>query len=213
MEMLSHVQARQIAETLWGRGGTSSATTNRNGAFYFSCSGHGGFVIDAAALTSEEYVALSKYVEPEKAKRYTFGRKSKILWSGSRRAIRVPVGTPPSFFEFFVLEEDCAWALAYVLTGVRHKSVTAAQEQCARETFWNWYDESNPVVQHRMMVDKKREERDADLIVSALNISNTTNTKVWTADGKEYIVSDYCNARDEFGTPWLSRCNVIEKVS
>ena len=63
--MITHSQARSMAEANWGRGGTKSRRTNRTGAFYFSCSSHGGYIIDGRAMSEEARKAISAYREPE----------------------------------------------------------------------------------------------------------------------------------------------------
>lgn len=110
--MLTHSQARSIAEARWGRGGTHSYRTNRRGAFYFSCSSHGGFVIDARALQDEEFICIYRYVEPEWATQYG----TKIMHPYRTRTLRTY--HPPKPFRFFLLEEDCDWCLAPHFAGI-----------------------------------------------------------------------------------------------
>ena len=91
MKLLTYEQARQLAEEEWGRGGTDSHPTNRPGAYYFSCSAHGGFVIDTRTLTDTEFLCISKYVQPH---------------------------FRPPFPRVFLLEEDCNWCLAPYFAGI-----------------------------------------------------------------------------------------------
>ncbi|RUU78233.1 hypothetical protein [Mesorhizobium sp. M7A.F.Ca.MR.362.00.0.0] len=133
--MLIHSQARSIAEALWGTGGTHSARTNRAGAFYFSCSGHGGFVIDARCLAHDEYARLCKHAEPEQAQDY--GKA--IMHSYRKRSFKV---TPTQLanmqdFEFFLLEEDCAWCLAPLMAGI-HTLDGYTTCEVAQKTFDQW---------------------------------------------------------------------------
>ena len=58
-------QARPIAELMWGRGGTNAMKTNRRGAYYFSCSSHGGYLVCAKDLTDAERRSLDPYIKPE----------------------------------------------------------------------------------------------------------------------------------------------------
>lgn len=135
--MLNHSQARSIAECLWGRGGTHSEPINRPGAFYFSCSGHGGFVIDTACLTDEELEAIKPYVSIEQATEYTWGNRSVFMHPYRRRSSKVSVMAIQKTVLFFVLEEDCDWCLAYLFTGIRHKNKPAKGED-AQRTFNQW---------------------------------------------------------------------------
>ncbi|MES0188971.1 hypothetical protein NKK48_30370 [Mesorhizobium sp. C386A] len=86
------------------------------GAFYFSCSGHGGFVIDARALTHEEYLKFRLHKDPSRPG----------LRQGRHARIPAPLvqGHPTQLanmqdFEFFVLEEDCDWCIAPLMAGIR----------------------------------------------------------------------------------------------
>jgi hypothetical protein len=205
--------ARQMAESQWGRGGTSSYRTNRKGAYYYSCSSHGGFVISAAALSPDEYKAIRQYVEPEVMSVYLdnlddrvllayhpFRQNGAKLWGVSAKGYRVEKE------EIFLLEEDCDWSLAVLFAGITVQGMTLEK---ANDTFFRWYDMTNPVVAERKRVDELRKNGDSDLIVAASRIENDL-VKVWTADENTYVVRGYGKARDEFGTPWLSRCEVVD---
>lgn len=205
--------ARATAESQWGRGGTAAYKTNRKGAYYFSCSGHGGFVISAKALTAAEYEAVSKYVTPEVMTVYLDNETDSVLLAyhpfrqnaGKLRGVGSK-GYRVAKEELFLLEEDCAWSLAVVLAGIMTSDMT---KEAAEKTFYNWYDESNPAVVARERVAKLRAEKDSDLIVAASSMGGGL-VKVWTADDKTHVVKGYDMARDEFGNPWLSRCVAVE---
>jgi len=59
------INARRIAEAMWGTGGTNATKTNRRGAYYYSCSAHGGYVVSGDCLTEEEKAKLHEYITPE----------------------------------------------------------------------------------------------------------------------------------------------------
>lgn len=205
--------ARATAEARWGRGGTTAYKTNRKGAYYFSCSGHGGFVISAKALTAAEYEAVSKYVTPEVMTVYLDNETDTVLLAyhpfrqnaGKLRGVGSK-GYRAEKEELFLLEEDCAWSLAVILAGIMTSDMT---KEAAEKTFYNWYDESNPAVVARERVANLRAAKDGDLIVAASGMGDGL-VKVWTADEKTHVVKGYDMARDEFGTPWLSRCVAVE---
>jgi hypothetical protein len=136
--MLNHTQARSIAEARWGRGGTHSYGVNRPGAFYFSCSGHGGFVIDARSLTDEELIAISPYIELEDATLYKWGRERKLMHPYRTHSFKVSACAELEHFKFFLLEEDYDWCLAYLFTGIRHKEKPSTTEAAAQRTFDQW---------------------------------------------------------------------------
>ena len=205
--------ARQTAEAQWGRGGTTSYKTNRKGAYYFSCSGHGGFVISGSALSEDERNKISEFVSPEIMTVYIDNETNKVLLafhpfrrnSGKLRGYG-SAGYRIVEEEIFLLEEDCNWALAVKFAGIMVKDMTV---EAADKTFFNWFDKINPVVVARERVAQLRKSGDSDLIIAASGLDNGL-VKVWTADEKIHVVRGYDRARDEFGTPWLSRCEVLE---
>jgi hypothetical protein len=205
--------ARQTAEAQWGRGGTTSYKTNRKGAYYFSCSSHGGFVISAKALSDTEYEEISKYASPEVMTVYVDNDTDNVLlaFQPFRRNSGKLRGVGSSGYriekeEIFLLEEDCDWALAVKFAGIMVKDMT---KEAADKTFFNWFDIKNPAVAASKKIAELRKNGDNDLIVSASGLEGGL-VKVWTADKKTYVVRGYDRARDEFGTPWLSRCEVVE---
>lgn len=205
--------ARQTAEARWGRGGTTAYKTNRKGAYYFSCAGHGGFVLSAKALSPAEYEAIAKYVTPEVMTVYVANEDNSVLLAfhpfrlkSGKLPYAGPMGHRVEKEEVFLLEEDCAWSLAVMLAGIMTTDMT---KEAAAKTFYNWYDESNPAVVARELVAKLRAEGDSDLIIAASGMGDGL-VKVWTADDKTHVVKGYDMARDEFGTPWLSRCVAVE---
>jgi hypothetical protein len=127
--LLTRLQARGVAESLWGPGGTYDEPTNRAGAFYFDCSGHGGFVIDDRALTGQERRHLTSAGFSADLCRGVRGQDGRII------AVRHPhaavadtrqVAYRPADGEYvdeqialWTLEEDAEWAAIYALTGIR----------------------------------------------------------------------------------------------
>jgi hypothetical protein len=205
--------ARQTAESQWGRGGTTAYKTNRKGAYYFSCSSHGGFVISADALSKDEYAAISEFVTPEIMTVYVSNDTNKVMlaFHPFRRNSGKLRGYGPNGYrivkeEVFLLEEDCNWALAVKFAGIKVKDM---KEEAAEKTFFDWFDQDNPAVVARAREIQLRKDGDSDLIIAASGL-NDGLVKVWTADQKTHIVKGYKNARDEFGTPWLSKCEAVE---
>ena len=214
--LLTSTEARQIAENLWGRGGTSSTRTNTKGAFWFSCSGHGGFVIDTRVIKPEQLENLLKYASTAKVTRYstTYGKVLGLMTPYRSKGIRVPVDYKAEVFDIVVLEEDCDWSLAYMFTTVRMKVEKTGEEVVAAEaahTFWQWFDEKNPKVIARKAADKARADGHPGLIISAAR-TDDSRVKVWTADGEQHIVTGYDKARDEAGNPWLYLCETVEHL-
>lgn len=200
--MLSHSEARSIAESMWGTGGTHCYKTNRRGAFYFACSGHGGFVIDAAAMTDAERNALRPYISSEAYTRYMFGSKTRIMHRHRSRGFKIPFDYTIESGEFYLFEEDCDWCLAYLLAGIKRENDGAETKAAAIGTFWRWFDRNNPEVIERERRAKLRADKDPDFIISALSVGND-KTRVTTADGLEYVVTGY-----NYNNPFLSACTI-----
>lgn len=119
-DMLTHSEARGIAETLWGTGGTHATRTNTRGAFWFNCAGHGGLIVDARALdpTQRRAIdALGCFVEPFQARRYFNGTRCRFwhpyIWNTRRYRY-----THCETIDVYVFEEDCDWALAVEYAGI-----------------------------------------------------------------------------------------------
>lgn len=209
MIYLDNPTARNIAQSVWGAGGTQSLRTNRRGAFYFTCSAHGGFVIDAAAFTVSERALIDQYATAESATAYVCDEKVQTYMHPYRkRSSRVSAGSTPIHTQFYLFEEDCAWCLPGKFAGI----VTARHTQTqADDCFWRWYDSANPAVRNRQEVEQARAAQDPNLIVSASAVG--TAVRVWCADGKSWIVDAYDQCRDAWGTPWLNQCqNVREHI-
>lgn len=205
MLTLDSARARGIAEAMWGRGNTSAVRTNRKGAYYFSCAGHGGFVIDREAFTQAERDKIDRYGEPERAVAYVLdGKVCAYAHPYRRKSSKVSAHATQVSTGFYVFEEDCSWCLP-----VKFAGITTAQHIIphAENTFWHWYDEKNPAVVERKRVAALREAGDPDLITSAL--AQKGYTKVWCADDRSYFVDGYDDCRDDFGNPWLSRCTNV----
>lgn len=128
------VPARNMAELMWGRGGTHSYRTNRHGAYYYSCSGHGGYVIDSRYLTKRERTKIDRYIKP---------LPLRILVQ-QRNGTKMVIGTDCTHFQstgpyrqksyqyiprlgeidwqdlpIYLFEEDCDWAVLEKLTDIR----------------------------------------------------------------------------------------------
>ena len=149
---LTHSQARGIAESIWGAGGTKAFRTNRAGAFCFACSAHGGFVIDDRALTERERALLTEAgftADRCPGVRDATGRIITIRHPLSARprkaASRAPVrgeradpGIP-----VWTFEEDDEWACVYALTGIRAPGSSPWPEERlvaeARQSLGRWH--------------------------------------------------------------------------
>ena len=131
------VTARNFAETRWGRGGTNSSRTTQKGFYYYSCSGHGGYVVDARSFTTEQLEILTEcghgainaeklidhWIDPETNEEHKdvvklFNPFSYRIgsYNGRFKGCIVRAQHP-----IYLFEEDCDWAIVEALTGVRKK--------------------------------------------------------------------------------------------
>jgi hypothetical protein len=152
--LLTHQQARSLAESLWGTGGTNASRTNRAGTFYFSCSGHGGFVIDDRALTGPERDLLGAAgFRPENC----WGARGK---DGTILGVRHPYSDVPHprpvkyspgrgdyedrAIPLWFFEEDTEWAAVYVFTAIRRATEQPEAEMTgyAMEVLGRWHEQA-----------------------------------------------------------------------
>lgn len=186
--MLTEAEARMIAENVWGSGGTHFFPTNRNGAFEYLCSAHGGFVIDAEALTASERQALAPFTSP------------------ARRNGR----------DVYLFEEDCGWCLVYLKTDVRTTNRTRgiAALNAAQKTFDLFFSEDARDKDQRR--NAARRDHPEDVIRSALLASDQNGetvkglTTVFTYDGRRHFVGGYQTCHDADGEPRLSKCLLFQ---
>jgi len=123
--MITGSRARILAETTWGTGGTHSARTNRKGAFYYSCSGHGGYIVDGNALTVAERDHIDRFKKPE----YVWAiindetsavRKTSNPFSTKRFFAHMRVGERlDKNYPIYYFEEDCDWSILEKFTDIR----------------------------------------------------------------------------------------------
>ena len=143
--MITHGQARGMAETQWGTKGTTSRPTTRKGAFYFSCSGHGGFIIDGRCLTQEEREGLSPHASPTIATEYrdpSTDRVHRFLnpFRASARTFTINPTWVAASVDIFSFEEDCAWCLPVIFADIRTEEMT---DEDALGSFDRYYAKSN----------------------------------------------------------------------
>lgn len=208
MTKLTASEARSIAHGMWGKV-NHTYKMNTRGSYGFSCEGHGGFIVAYESIPEDRREFVEKYNSHNSGIRYshTVTGKSRFMHHCRIRGARLSYNKTEDI-KYYVFEEDSAYAIM-VLCGINLKENPIPIED-AETCFYNWYSETNPVVANRAIVEQKRKEGDPDLIVAASRVDN--GVKVWTADDKQYIVSNYGESRDEFNTPYLSRCNIVESL-
>ena len=127
------INARAIAEAMWGTGGTNAVKTNRKFTYYYSCSAHGGYVIPTYALTDEEKAKLNEYSTPIKIQllvqhrtdgTYVIGTSLTAIQrccGRNRRFSYNPSLGPAEWqdYDFYAFEEDCDWAILEKLTDIK----------------------------------------------------------------------------------------------
>ena len=140
--------ARNIAESCWGRGGTNQVKTNQKGAFYFSCSGHGGYVVKVDALTETERNEIEKYAETSYVNFLTNMDNGEVYGVDygpiarycTKRSYRHPMGARVEWrrYEFYMFEEDCEWVVLEKNTTIRCMDRTESREEFI-EKYWLRY--------------------------------------------------------------------------
>ena len=123
-QYLTANKARTFAETIWGHGGTHSSRTNRHGAFYYGCSGHGGYVVDGGVLTDDERANIDKYINPQKILIVVNGRGKTTFTQNPFRikGQRYRYGADSVIlrdYPIYFFEEDCDWSVLEKFTNIR----------------------------------------------------------------------------------------------
>lgn len=144
--MITHGQARSMAEANWGSGGTNSSRTNRRGAFYFSCSGHGGFIIDGRALSDEEKALMREFATPQETVEVYNPDTGKVYgifnpFAIRRRSIRAPIYAMQNKVEIWAFDEDCDWCIPAVFAGIHTRTHHGLDKALA--TFNRWKSPSD----------------------------------------------------------------------
>lgn len=159
-------QARAIAEMMWGRGGTNTFRVNRNGAYYYSCAGHGGYLVTANALTEEEIEKVHPFgtreyinilVQDRMDGKWVVGVDNSPMSRGLPKTRRFTYDARLGSvswerYYIYVFEEDCAWSILEKFTDIRIKDTKSnasnpefyeARERAIEETFNRYYANKN----------------------------------------------------------------------
>lgn len=152
------IPARKIAEMVWGGRSTHAYRCNRVGAYYYSCSGHGGYVVDSRCLSLGEMRKIKKYISAinirllvqERASNFFVIGASLLNFPRSGRHLQdntsfqyTPRLGPLQWQDLpvFLFEEDCDWAILEKLTDIRAEGInmTEAERQKHINQMWRSY--------------------------------------------------------------------------
>lgn len=191
--MLNHITARTIAKHLWGDV-NGSYRTNRQGAFCFSCAGHGGYIVDGRTLSETELAQVTQFIDGYDALEASYHGKPRFMHPWRLKSMHYNAAQGTENFKIFLFEEDCDWAILWRFTGI---TSVGANNSGANECFWNWFDPENPEIQERKRQDEARANKDPNLIVSACR-ADYGQTLVTCADGRQHFLNTYDNTN-----PWM----------
>ena len=127
--MIGSMQARTIANCIWGQV-HNTKRTNRTGAFWFDCAGHGGYIISADILDEKEYKDVSRFLTPEiiYVSRDNYGVIRRMHHDYKKSRTRTPFN-PFEKEEIFIAEEDNDWAVIQTYTRIRLKCYSDREKQ------------------------------------------------------------------------------------
>ena len=144
--------ARRIAEAMWGRDGTHSIRTNRKGVYFYDCSSHGGFVVDAEALSNEEKKKIDEHVSSDnlhllvqdrKDGKYIIGTSVCEFSNSQNKRMKYLTELGPvewEMYPIYIFEEDMEWCVLIHLTDVKtNNSPEEKQKKHAKEMFEQQY--------------------------------------------------------------------------
>ena len=156
------IPSRTIAEMMWGRGGTTAYRTKRHGAYYYSCSGHGGYVVDSRILTETERRDIEQYIKPEPIRLCVQHRQNGDVVIGQNLAYFSQSGRDKGVtymahlgsvewvdLPVYLFEEDCAWSILERFTDIRSEGFTMTDRErqvSIERTFANWYGDKQSLV-------------------------------------------------------------------
>lgn len=180
--------ARSIARQ-WGEVNHTYKTTQQ-GAYYFSCSGHGGFVIAKDALTQEQLQNLEKIGRLDGSTGsaiYKDWHWYRVRKTGARRMQETEDNFNVEFYDF---EEDCNRAIASFVLGIntvdnQENEKLHAEGTMKRRLWKEWEAFTGKTLQPWESVGKDKdvwheENKDKRLITSA----GLTNNSVDLADNE-----------------------------
>lgn len=125
---IDHSKARSIAKTRWGTV-NETYSTNRTGAYYFSCAGHGGYLCDPDAFSADEREAITEITSQPSVSvgvQMMDGDPEVKAWSnpyskqrGSMHYSRDGGSYGWIDYPLYMGEEDCGWAVLVHASGLR----------------------------------------------------------------------------------------------
>jgi hypothetical protein len=141
------MNTRLIAQKMWGECNAAYRTNTKN-AYYYSCAGHGGYIVKAEALTEEQKENISKFEKPLRIQELTddngkvWGTNYNDIPSSCRSQTRFKAPPNAKWIDkwFYVFEEDCAWAILEKFTNIRLKN-SITTDDIIEKTFNQWYKE------------------------------------------------------------------------
>jgi len=131
--------ARNFAETAWGRGGTQAKASNTVGAYFFSCSAHGGWVVDGRIFSPQELSNIKNYISPAGMRVVvgtSFDGKKYILGYANPNSMKKKKINYNSLqfrdaqwedYPLFMFEEDEDWAILEYFTPIRLRGFNSSE--------------------------------------------------------------------------------------
>lgn len=141
---------RRLAENMWGKGGTHAYRTNKRGFYYYSCSGHGGYVVPKESLSKRTLEILNRagftpepiYLGVQHGSNST--QVLGILWPNYQRLPSIRYYPHLGRFEWmeyeevYTFEEDCNWAIIEYLEGVNTEHTSKITDEVRLKTIERW---------------------------------------------------------------------------
>lgn len=139
---LTSAWARSMADSQWGTVNHTYKTTGGKGVYYFSCSGHGGYVVDGNAIAHARF-KIDQFIKPTMTHvSISEGKATGMQNPFSARSWSYKLSHDLIQHPIFVFEEDCDWAIIERFAGVRlidAYSDPLTHEQAIDECYRNWH--------------------------------------------------------------------------
>jgi len=120
-----------------------SQKTNQKYAYYFSCSGHGWFVVSYDMLTPKQKENLINFYKWEENIKFDYVAYDALTNKAKAWCRYNAQSTRFNNVRFVCFEEDCAWAIAYAILWISNEDIVSIgkekADECATQTINKYY--------------------------------------------------------------------------
>lgn len=124
-----------------------SQKTNQKYTYYFSCSGHGWFVVAYDMLTPKQKESLAHFYKWEENIKFDFVAYDALTNKAKAWCRYTAQSTRFNNVRFVCFEEDCAWSIAYAILWISNEDIASIgkekADECATQTINKYFNLSH----------------------------------------------------------------------